>query len=240
MWCLQCRGPGTGVPSPRWVSCGRDATRGWCPGLPATAGSLELCPHPEITDPGNLVWRIVLVMPRPRAVVFRPACPSRACAARGDGGEVSAVVSWGVTAAGAKRYRCTWCGRSFSPLGGSREARTLLRKLRKVGHVDAAPADLRSALFRAERVRRLRLRKGSAADVSAVVRGALAQEPMAAVARSIGVDRSTARNWLRNIALDRAGRAALDFWILEALGRPPPRAWAARMVELMRKLGASY
>lgn len=96
------------------------------------------------------------------------------------------------------------------------------------------------ALFRAERVRHLGLRKGTAADVSLVVRSVLAQEPLAKAARSVGVDRSTARNWLRKIALDPAGVAALKFWILEAMGHKPPRAWTERMVDLMEQLGASY
>lgn len=156
------------------------------------------------------------------------------------GGEVSGVILWSKTAAGAQRYRCSWCERTFSPLSSSKEARALLRMFRDVGTAGTKPEQMELALFRAKRVRRLGLRKGSAADVCVIVRGVLAGEPLEKAARSDGVDRSTAQNWLRKIALDPAGAAALRFWVLEAMGHRPPREQTDRMVDLMRQLGASY
>jgi len=238
MWCLQCRGPGTVVPSPPGLSCGRDATSERCPGAPA-AGAHGFALNSRLAKGVKLLWCNVLIMPRPRADSFRPRCPSGPCLARCESGEASDVVLWSPTASGARRYRCGWCRSTFSPVGGSKEERVLLRTLNALTEADSGSPEVEAALFRAARLRHLGLRKGSASDVSLVVRSVLAQEPLSQVARLVGVDRSTALNWLRRIALDPAGREALDFWISEAIEEPRP-AWVERTVEAMRKLGASY
>ena len=166
-------------------------------------GHLSCCrAYAQITTPVKRIRSSVLVMARSRNSSFRPACPHGPCGSRVAGGEPPDVIEHGRTGSGARRYRCRWCGRTYSPSGRTRSVQLKVLRSNLAQDEEA----FNQALSLASRAAAtLDLRTSQPESVIRVLRGLADRQRLSDLAAAEGVDVRTAKAWLRKIANHPSG-----------------------------------